>query len=332
VPPVRPLAVSVALVLAAAAACAHPLAVAPKVAGCPGGTFAIGGVCLQKDDAAEHCGKAARPEAGGCAPVACDSGEPVDLATGECVPVLALRKLAADHHVPLKGDSVLGCPGDGASLVVDGPSFACLPRAATCGRGASWSEGACHPDDACPPGSVVDPAVGCVPVVRRDHGEEVLDVGAWIRAVVGPDGGLGTRAICGPLAERPWLAGVAAHGSSVVEVRAEIVFPDNEVSEARVAVTGRKLLDLHSADPNGPVPVSELLDPVWKTLRAMKGVASAASATVRVRCVVDGGSTAAATPRPGADGGTTDGGSDPAPLEDGGGKKPTGKRPRASAS
>jgi hypothetical protein len=299
-----------AAALILASACAHPVTAPPRPAACPADTFAIEGACLATDSARAYCGNAARPEGGGCAPIPCSDGEPVDLESGECVPLMALRRLGAGARRGAEDAGLLGCEDGG--LVVEGESFACLPHERTCGRGERWSGEACRPDPPCPPGAVTDASGGCVAVVRSDRGEAMLDVGTWIRLVVGPDGGSGTAAVCGPLDQRPWLAGVPPHGEAVLEIQADMVFPDNIVSEARVTVTARRQVDVHNFGPSAVVPLGDILDPVWTTLRAMKGVASAASSRVRVHCTIEGGSGATRSRPPVRDGGPAGPEEDPA--------------------
>jgi len=285
-----------ALVGAVTGCARPPIAPAPPSA-CPEHTTPIAGACLSEADAHAYCGNAARPASGGCSPSACAGVEPIDLGTGECVTMRTLRKLAATLKVDVKNDATLGCAKSDARLSVDGTSVACLARATRCGRGGAWAEGACHADPACPRGSVPDAAGACVAVVHRDHGEAVLDVGTWVRLVIGPDGGKGTSTICGPLAERPWLAGIVPHAHGVVDVVTSIVFPDNDVGGARVTVNATRQQDPHMADTFAPIALTKELDPVWKTLRGLGGVANAASASAVVHCTVDGGTEAVAIPR-----------------------------------
>jgi hypothetical protein len=299
----------VAITLALApAGCDRPAASPAAPVVCAAHTFPIAGACLADDDARAYCGKVARPVPGGCAPGSCPTGEPLDLASGECVPRLRLRKLGVAHKVALKEDTSLGCAKDGITLSVEGASFACLPQATQCGRGAHWSDASCHPDAACAPGSVPDASGACVIVLHRERDESVLDVGTWLRLVVGVDGGEGTAAICGPLVRRPWIAEVVAHGNATLDVEADLVFPNNDVSQARVTVHARRRFDPHSAEPLAMLAVTEHLEPVWKALRAVGGVASAASVSAEVHCPVSGGVDAIAVPALEKGDGDSDGG------------------------
>jgi len=231
-------------------------------------------------------------------PLACTEGEPIDLASGECVPVLSLRRLEGGGRRSVDLDAGLGCVNADAGLVVEGDNLACLPHAASCGRGARWKDGACRPDPICPLGTIADPVGACVSVVHRDHGETLVDVGAWIRTVIGPDGGEGTRAICGPLSERPWRAGVISHGNAVIDVQVDMVFPDNEVKAAHVAVLARRHFDAHNVEASSAVPAGRYMEPLWNALRTLGGLSSAASATVHVHCALDGGGDVAGAPHP----------------------------------
>ncbi|MGO8993166.1 MAG: hypothetical protein ACLQVI_07545, partial [Polyangiaceae bacterium] len=106
-----------------------------------------------------------------------------------------------------------------------------------------------------------------------------------------------------PLRERPWRSGIAAHGSAVVDGPGDLMFPDNVVKGARVAVSARRHFDPHDMESAVAVPASSYLEPLWGALRALGGEANSASATVQVRCVVEGG-----TDLPGATGTGKDGG------------------------
>lgn len=296
---VRPVRASLALVVLvtfALGACTRVANVATTPPACAAHTFPLAGACVPEEDARAYCGNVAAPEAGGCVQNACAAGDPLDLGSGECVPRMKLHKLASARNVDRVDDGLLGCAKDDAALSVEGSNVVCIPRKVQCGRGARWSIDHCRPDAACPAGSVPDSAGACVGVVRRENGESVLDVGTWIRSVVGPDGGEGTSAICGPVMERPWLAGVVAHGNAVLEVQVDIVFPDNDVAHARVTAKARRRFDPHSAEPASLMTVTESLEPVWKALRSVGGVASAASASAGVHCALEGGTDAIAIP------------------------------------
>jgi hypothetical protein len=313
----RPLALA-ALVLAAA--CTRGARPTPAASGtpaapalaCPPGAFPLGGACLADDDARRYCEKTALPSAapgaGGCEERTCDEGAPVDERTGDCVPTRVLRAIAELHHVKLKEDAGVGCAMPEAGVRVEGESAACLARASTCGRGARWvagggagdaGVGACLPDPGCPAGSLPDtskPERPCVAVLTRPRvasgggeAEARLDVGAWIRLALGNDGGEGTPAVCAPLQRRPWRAKVGLRSTAVIEVRVDLLFPDNDVSRARVTAKVDKPFDTHDLDNLNLQLESGYLDPVWAALRGLGGVSSAASARVQLKCTLDGG-------------------------------------------
>lgn len=282
----------------AAAGCAHPVSPPAPVAGCAPQEFAIAGVCMAPDEAARYCGKGAHPEGGGCRPVACTEGEPIDLSSGECLPLLSLRRLVTEQGGSLTGDSGVGCKLPEAGLVVEGSSLACLARPSFCGRGARWKDNACHPDPTCPLGAIADLEGACVPVVRRSGPDTIVDVGAWIRVVIGPDGGDGTPTVCGPLVARPWRAGVISHGNAIVDVQLDFVFPDNNVKDAKISIAGHKQADPHNVEASTSVPIARYMEPVTEALRSLGGTSNAASASVRVRCPLEGGSDIAGAARP----------------------------------
>ena len=325
---------SLMLALGLVAGCAQPV-VAPRATAssvCAAGAFPIAGFCMPDEDAKAYCGKGARPEGGGCLPISCAEGEPIDLASGECLPVLSFKRLLAERaehddagaaarrgagggggggakeeeadgggnsaEARSERDAGAGCLSPEAGLIVEGTSIGCLSRAFECGRGARWRGGACHADPVCPLGSIVDAQGGCVTVLQKVRGEAVLDVGAWIRVMVGPDGGDGSAAICGPLEERPWRAGVIPHGNAKVEVQVDFVFPDNDVKGAKVTVSAKKRIDPHVMETATLVPAARYLDPVWNALRSLGGVANASSASVRVHCQLDGGNDLAGARHP----------------------------------
>ena len=72
-------------------------------------------------------------------------------------------------------------------------------------------------------------------------------------------------------------------------MQVDFVFPDNEVKGAKVTVAAKKRLDPHVMETATSVPAARYLDPLWNALRSLGGVANASSASVRVRCQLDGG-------------------------------------------
>jgi hypothetical protein len=135
-------------------------------------------------------------------------------------------------------------------------------------------------------------------VVSGGPGERTVDVGSWVRLVIGPDGGEGTSAICGPLDARPWRSGVTSHGKAVVDVKVDLVFPDNEVKAARVDVRARRGFDPRDAETALSVGAARYMELLWKALRSLDGVATASSVTVSVHCTIDGGGDVLGVPPP----------------------------------
>jgi hypothetical protein len=137
-----------------------------------------------------------------------------------------------------------------------------------------------------------------VSVISGGPPEHTVDVGSWVRLVIGPDGGEGTRAICAPLDARPWRSGVTPHGKAIVDVKVDLLFPDNEVKGARVDVIARRESDPSAAETALSVGAGRYMELLWKALRSLDGVTSASSVTVRVHCTIDGGSDVLGAPPP----------------------------------
>ncbi len=104
----------------------------------------------------------------------------------------------------------------------------------------------------------------------------VVDVGAWTRAVLGPDGGAGTRVLCSPLVaagEQPLVYGR-------VDFRVDLSFPDNDVSLVAPNVV------VQSNDGRAvpqPLATNAVLSLV-RSLRMLGGVASAGVVSAHVVC------------------------------------------------
>jgi hypothetical protein len=236
------------------------------------------------------CGPAARPAEGGCALARCDVGEALATEDGTCAPAHALRDLAARMQIALEDDETLAC-AEGARLVAGRDWAACVAEDAVCGAGATWAAGTrtCQPVLACPAGEVADSrARRCVPVVFPSREGALVDVAAWARATLGPDGGSGSAFVCGALALRPWSIARTTDFDVPVDLRLRLRFPDNDVSQARLE------LDSDRADE---APLLRALEPLVEVLRALGGTARTAAVDLRLRCVLPLRSRPHATPR-----------------------------------
>jgi hypothetical protein len=111
----------------------------------------------------------------------------------------------------------------------------------------------------------------------------VIDVGAWMALAIGIDGGLGSIALCQPLAQRPALFSPGADGPLRVDIQVTVILPDQDVSalSARIVVTGPGGLPL---PPAAEAVATEATTTLLELLRSLGGESSAAAVGVRVRC------------------------------------------------
>ena len=137
-----------------------------------------------------------------------------------------------------------------------GPRLGCLPRLEAA-HGAR-----------CPAGSLAEGAA-CRPV-RSSQG---VDVGAWLRSVIGPEGGPAAPPLCDALARS---AGALAVPVSVdVQVELTLLFPDNDVSQVSATVRGSGATTAE---------LEQVLAPLIEALRSLGGTADQAALATTVRC------------------------------------------------
>jgi hypothetical protein len=259
----------------------------------------LDGACVPPSLAAAYCGKAASYGEAACVPAECSWGGPADLATGACLSTSAVREIAAGAGLTVGAEDSVGCES-GSLLSVEGGRLGCVPEEGSCGRGARWVEGGCSPPNTCPPGRLAGHA-GCEGFLTaggRDGQGVLVDVGAWTRLAIGPDGGEGAPGVCAPIAQRPWLFS-GLEGAAPTELRLvfALVFPDNDVTRVHVQVTGAK--------PLGTDFLERTAAPLVEALRSLGGTATAASVTTTVRCPLGNASPPVARPLEG-DGGVGD--------------------------
>jgi hypothetical protein len=194
----------------------------------------------------------------------------------------ALRDVASRTNLELAGDETVGC-GDGGALLAEGNSVACVPERGACGRGQVW-EGGCVAAVTCPPGSLPSERACVAFIDGSDRGTPIVDIGAWTRLELGPDGGDGAKALCAPLAQRPWRF-LASEGAAPRElwVVVEIIVPDNDVTRVHARVAAR-LGNAGLADDMVGQLVERTVEPLVEVLRSVGGVANAAGAQTTVRC------------------------------------------------
>lgn len=265
----------------ALAACAGAITPASGPAGACAGPDrrVVVGACVSAATAAQICGPAAAPAEGGCAPRPCGTGGYVDLGTGVCGGPGALRGAAEVMQIPLVSGETLGCPSP-FTLVWVGNGASCVAPEATCGAGARWDGHRCAPLAACPLGQV--PAErGCARVAAGG----VTDVGAWARVAIGPDGGVGSSFVCGPLLGPEVLASGTDRTLRMM-FGVDLVLPDNDPTMAYARVSGESL------DTGEPLPAeivaraAAAIGRLLEALRAAGQTASAAAVSTRVRCTV----------------------------------------------
>jgi hypothetical protein len=263
--------------LALVAGCLPPLGPRDPPDGCPPGAGAacrcrpelrlVLGACLSPRAAAEVCGPTARVTPEGCGPLpSCPKGSARDVVSGACLPRREVRALASSVGLQVADGEVLVCPAGWELLgardaALGGPGLAC----------AAAPSAPAGP--ACPAGSL-RVGDGCARVLEGER----VDVARWLRAAIGPDGGLGAPLFCEALARAPWALSPARQGR---EERAtvELLVPDNDLSQT-VARVGGTALDLERA-----------ILPMVVALRGLGDRATGSWASTTVRC------------RPGATGG-----------------------------
>gem|GEM_PF-1833797 len=286
----------------ACAGCAKPAVVArdaPRA--CAEGTLVLG-VCLSPAEAKRLCAPdAARGR--GCEALACAAEDVVDLDHGRCAGAREARALAERSEIPLGGDESLGCAA-ADRLVVIGGALLCLPRAAMCPRGARWRRDRCEEAPSCGAGAIAASAAApggptparCAALVDRDG---VVDVAAWARAAFGPDGGVGSPDVCGPIGRSAAPLASPAPGGLVL-LTIDLTFPDNDVRGATARVRSRIAGALDDAPPSSVDNVAaESVASLLVPLRRVEGSASAAFVTMSVRCALPAATRPATAPKGG---------------------------------
>ncbi len=238
----------VLLFLLGSFACGHE-AKAPAAACRTDQRLALG-ACVPPALAARLCGPSAKATLDGCAPrPPCERGRARDLATGECLAARDVRTLASTLGIMVAEDEALVCPdAELVSGVVEasppGPRLGCLPRPVAT-RALPW------------------------PMVTPRG----VDVAAWLRTAIGPEGGPGAAPLCEALKRS---AGALAAAVSVeVRVEVSLVFPDNDVTQlvARIGGSGARAAELEA-----------VVGPMIEALRSLGRGADQASIGTSVRC------------------------------------------------
>jgi hypothetical protein len=263
----------------AGSAVARTGAAAAAVNGCKRGLFVVDGACLGPREVDAFCG--ARSLGPGCVTAVCGPGEAVDLRAGGCVPQRSVRAtLDRQRPTAIPDGTTLACHDDHL-LVANADHAVCLERSDACPRTTHFereqpSSRGCVPDPLCASGEVRTRGA-CVRVVTGG----ALDVGAWARAILGPDGGAGGDRLCRVLAQAPWDFDVGPGGSRAVGLAIDLRFPDNDVTGASASVAA-------DGPSSGLLAAQSAVDSLLIPLRALGGTAGAASASVHVSCLLRG--------------------------------------------
>ena len=157
------------------------------------------GACVPVAVADVYCGRGAHMGLDGCVFRACDEGQSVDLASGQCVDRAGISSVASAEGA---------CPEKTAAAVIGGEAQ-CIAADATCPRGSRRVGSACLRPPSCPPGTLAVPTGGranggragavCQSVVSMTgRGTLSVDVGLW-KALLGSRrrrGPRGSDALC----------------------------------------------------------------------------------------------------------------------------------------
>ncbi len=253
---------------------ACPNGSAPTSAGrceCNTGLSPLSGACVSQEMGDDFCGASGRFTNGTCVTKACTLDQALDLESGVCLP-----RASADaaSRLKLEEDEHASCHTSGRVAVASHGALLCLQPGSVCGRGSR--DAACAPAG-CEAGEVLDETTGrCARVVKATPEGYVVDVGAWTRAVLGPDGGVGTRVLCSPLV----AAGAQPLVYGRVDIRVDLSFPDNDVSLVAPNVVVQSN-DARSVPQ--PLATNAVLSLV-RSLRMLGGVASAGVVSTHIVC------------------------------------------------
>ncbi|CAN5471970.1 hypothetical protein BH09MYX1_BH09MYX1_11700 [soil metagenome] len=270
---------------------------------CDDGATAFFGACMGDSTLPEYCGTAARPREAGCALVPCESSAVLDRASGVCLPVGSQRAIAKLLGIGLYEEETLGCD-EGLLLVARGATAACAPIEQTCAIGMRARKDptttSCAPIPVCGAGALYSAADDrCVRVVTKLDDGPLFDVAQWMRAAFGADGGEGTTAVCSALRSEGHF-GTRSEDDFFVTIELRMMGSETANAELRLQVGSG------GSSPNFEAArsiVDRALRLPMGALRAIGGLANAASASSSVRCHLHMWGWPHAIPVPSADGG-----------------------------
>jgi hypothetical protein len=266
---------------------------------CTEGSVLASGACVGPAVGDAYCGVGQRMGADGCTVRSCPAGEAVDLATGSCVPWVAVQgggvaAPCADPTRPLR-----------TVPVAIGGRLACLSPADTCPRGTRRAGKVCARAPRCPPGALPE-GEACRAFVSPGAGPTGgprIDVGAWATLALGVDGGAGSEELCRPLARRADAFDLGPGETRRLAIRVAVRIPDEDLSRVVatvdvVAADGKPVAGEAGAPPLQPAaaravigaPGVEVVEQAVSTLiepfRGLGGESSVAALDLVVVCSV----------------------------------------------
>jgi hypothetical protein len=228
----------------------------------------------------------------------CAAEEVLDAASGACLP-------EATQYA-----GATACSPPRAPVVVNGRGV-CVVRDAACPRGTrriersappvvasgdgrrsggtAASGAACERPPTCPPGAIAD-SDGCRPLatIGRRNGSPRIDLGAWVSAVLGVDGGPATPDVCRPLWLHAEAFAPAVGGPAIARIRVTLSVPDQDVSRVHVDAAG-EVQSEGGARPftaEAQAVVADSLATLVEPLRGLGGDASTAAVELALECPV----------------------------------------------
>lgn len=222
-----------------------------------------------------------RAHGGACEVSTCRPGDaPLDV--GGCVPKDGLRAFASHPNLALVEGERLECPPESTLIGVardSGPQGLCLP-VSSCPLGSRWAKGRCQALPLCGARSAFDEVDGSCRPFLVGGDDAVFDVGAWVHAVLGPDGGRGSSYLCGGLQRHAFEVGAPVDGVLEVPIAITLRFEGGDPRIADVFVK--------TQDPGHAAWVERTVRPLLELGTTSASRTTATLVRSRVRCTVTG--------------------------------------------
>ena len=222
-----------------------------------------------------------RARQGACGVPTCRADEaPLD--AGGCVPSAGLRAFVSHPNLTVMEGEHLECPSESKLVAVardSGPQGLCLP-VSTCPLGSRWAKGKCQALPSCGPGRAFDEVDGSCRSFLSKTEDGVFDVGAWIHAVLGPDGGRGSSYLCGALQRHAYDLAAPVDGSLDIPITVTLRFEGGDPHVADVFVK--------TQDPAHAIWVDRAVRPLLELGTTGAATATATLVRSRIRCSIAG--------------------------------------------